>query len=148
VDLTINVLRDRVGMIHLDLNNIAVDPNWDFPSLSPVINEVKRERRIELACEGLRWDDLTRWRAHHLIAGKWLKGAKYLGSDLEGAYKDFRGNPTLFVGVNIFVDTDGFIDPYQVVLPNGFGFDPNRDYLSPILSDELTLNSNLTQNPG
>jgi hypothetical protein len=148
IDRTVNKLRDRVGMIHLDINNITFDPNWDFPALSPLINEIRRERRVELVCEGFRWDDLARWRAHHLIVGKRLKGAKYIGTNLEGAYKDYLGNPTISIGVNLFVDGNGFIDPYQQVLPDGFGFDPERDYLSPIPSDEITLNSNLTQNPG
>jgi len=148
IDNSINLLRDRVEMIHLDMNNITTDPNWDFPNLSPIINEIRRERRIELACEGTRWDDLARWRADHLIIGKRLKGAKYLGSNLEGAYKDFLGNPVIFIGKNLFVDENGFVDPYQLLLPGGFGFNPNRDYLSPIPSDELTLNSVLIQNPG
>jgi hypothetical protein len=148
IDRSINLIRDRVGMIHLDISNITADPNWEFPNLSPVINEIRRERRIELVCEGSRWDDLARWRAHHLLVGKRLKGVKYLGSNLEGAYKDFLGNQTIIIGVNLFVDADGFVDPYQPVLPNGFGFDPERDYLSPIPSDERTLNDKLGQNPG
>ncbi len=148
VDRTINRLRDRVGMIHLDINNISTDPNWDYPTLSPVINEIRRERRVELSCEGSRWDDLARWRAHHLIVGKRLKGAKYTGTNLDGAYKDAQGNPSIVIGVNLYVDANGFIDPYQNVFPNGFGFDPNRDYLSPIPSDEITLNDKLVQNPG
>ncbi|OFY46813.1 MAG: hypothetical protein A2X22_04965 [Bacteroidetes bacterium GWF2_49_14] len=148
LDKSVNLLRDRVGMIHLDINNIVSDPMWDFPNLSPIINEIRRERRVELVCEGFRWDDLARWRAHHLLVGKRLKGVKYLGTNLEGAYKDFLGNPTIFIGHNLYVDDNGFVDPYQVALPGGFGFNPGRDYLSPIPSDELTLNSALTQNPG
>ncbi|MFN8205983.1 MAG: RagB/SusD family nutrient uptake outer membrane protein [Bacteroidales bacterium] len=148
VDNTINLLRDRIGMIHLDLDNIANDPNWDFPSLSPVINEVRRERRVELAFEGFRWDDLARWRAHHLFAGLRPKGIKYLGSNLEGSYKDYLGNPTIVVGQNLFVDADGLVDPYQLKFPSGLGFNPSRDYLAPIPSDEITLNPDLGQNPG
>jgi len=148
VDKTINLLRDRVSMPHLFLGNIQTDPNWDFPELSPEINEIRRERRVELALEGFRWDDIARWRAHTLIEGKRPNGVKYIGTNLEGAYKDFLGKPTITIGVNLFVDNNGFIDPYQKILPNGYGFDPGRDYLSPIPSDELTLNPNLTQNPG
>lgn len=148
LDITINLIRDRVGMPHLDMNNIAIDPAWDFPSLSPIINEIRRERRVELAFEGLRWDDLARWRAHHLIVGKRPRGCKYIGSNLENTYTDYLGNPSIILGQNLHVDEEGFIDPYRPVLPNGFGFDPGRDYLSPIPSNELTLNSNLVQNPG
>jgi hypothetical protein len=148
LDISINLLRDRVGMVPLVISSITPDPNWDFPALSPIINEIRRERRIELAFETLRWDDLARWRAHHLITGKRPRGIKYIGSNLEGTYFDYLGNPTIVLGQNLFVDENGFIDPYRTALPNGFGFDPDRDYLSPIPSDEITLNDKLVQNPG
>jgi starch-binding outer membrane protein, SusD/RagB family len=148
IDITVNLIRDRVGMVHLDMNSIANDPAWDYPELSPVINEIRRERRVELAFEALRWDDLARWRAHNLIAGKRPRGILYVGSNLEGTYFDYLGNPTIVLGQNLYVDSDGFIDPYKEALPGGFGFNPDRDYLSPVPSDEITLNSNLTQNPG
>jgi starch-binding outer membrane protein, SusD/RagB family len=148
IDKTVNAIRDRVGMIHLDMSNITIDPNWDFPTLSPVINEIRRERRVELAFETQRWDDLARWRAHDLITGNRPRGCKYIGSNLEGTYADYLGNPSIALGQNLFVDADGFIDPYKVALPAGFGFNPGRDYLSPIPSDEITLNSKLVQNPG
>ncbi len=150
IDKTVNQLRDRVGMIHMDLGSIDVDPDWDFPTLSPIINEIRRERRIELAFENTRWDDLARWAAGHLITGVRLRGVKYIGSNLEGKYfaMDGSGDPSIVIGENLFVDANGFVDPYQTYLPNGFGFSPARDYLSPIPSDEITLNSNLVQNPG
>jgi hypothetical protein len=148
IDITINRIRDRVGMVHLNLGSITADPDWDFPSLTPIINEIRRERRIELAFEAQRWDDLARWRAHSVFAGKRPKGIKYIGSNLEGTYFDHLGNPTIFLGQNLYVDANGLVDPYQVKFPAGLGFNPARDYLSPIPSDELTLNKNLVQNPG
>jgi hypothetical protein len=148
IDKTINKIRDRVGMVHMNINSITADPDWDFPQLSPVINEIRRERRIELAFEIQRWDDLARWRAHQVFAGKRPKGIKYIGSNLEGTYKDYLGNPTIIVGKNLYVDTNGNVDPYQLKFPNGLGFKPERDYLMPIPSDELTLNNKITQNPG
>jgi len=148
IDKTVNVIRDRVGMIHLDLATITTDPAWDFPAISPLINEIRRERRVELAFEGQRWDDLARWRGHHLITGKRPRGCKYIGSNLENTYTDYLGNPSIIVGQTLFVDEGGFIDPYQQVLSGGYGFDPERDYLAPLPSDELTLNPNLIQNPG
>jgi len=148
VDKTINLIRDRVGMVHLNLSAITADPSWDFPELSPAINEIRRERRVELAFEAQRWDDLARWRAHSVFAGKRPKGIKYIGSNLEGTYKDYLGNPTIIIGQNLFVDANGRIDPYQIKFPDGLGFNAGRDYLSPIPSDELTLNNKLVQNPG
>jgi len=44
--------------------------------------------------------------------------------------------------------TDGYFDPLKEQLPDGFGFKLDRDYLSPIATQELTLNPNLKQNPG
>lgn len=148
IDNTINKIRDRVGMVHLNMAAITSDPDWDFPSLSPLINEIRRERRIEMAFEAQRWDDLARWRAHSVFAGKRPKGIKYIGSNLEGKYKDAQGKPTIEIGKNLYVDANGNIDPYQVKFPAGLGFNPGRDYLSPIPTDELTLNKNLVQNPG
>ncbi len=137
VDVTINKLRDRVGMPHLVLTNITPDPNWTYPALSPVINEVRRERRVELAFEGLRLYDLMRWRAHESITGKRPAGAKFVQADY----------PEMVVGTHVFVDQKGYIDAYQKALPNGYGFKPGRDYLNPIPGVELTLNDQYTQNP-
>jgi len=134
IDISIKPLRDRVGMPNPDLASIAIDPNWDFPSLSPIINEVRRERRIELACVGFRWDDLARWAAaDELIAGKRPKGSAFGSSFPLNPFED---------------DPDGFMDPYMNQVPNGYGFRLDRDYLDPLPQSELTLNSNLTQNPG
>ena len=48
-------------------------------------------------------------------------------------------------------NAEGFLDPLMNILTgpnNGYGFNPERDYLLPLPSDELTLNPNLGQNPG
>jgi hypothetical protein len=138
IDITINRIRDRVGVAHLQIDNIANDPKWDFPTLSPIINEIRRERRIELCVQGLRLYDLLRWRAHHLFAGLRPLGAKFIQSDF----------PNMVIGTNVYIDGNGYIDFYQKALPNGYGFNQNRDYLYPIPTLELTLNKNLVQNPG
>lgn len=138
VDKSIKPLRDRIGMPNLVIANIQTDPNWLFPNVSPVINEIRRERHIELAVEGYRWDDLARWRAHNIFAGKRPKGAKFVAADY----------PELTIGGNVFVDGNGYIDNYQKSLPAGYGFNPNRDYLAPIPTEQLTLNTELAQNPG
>ena len=62
---------------------------------------------------------------------------------------DALGKPTIFIGQNLYVDANGLVDPYQRKFPAGLGFNPGRDYLSPIPSDEITVNPNLKpQNPG
>ncbi|WP_294477761.1 RagB/SusD family nutrient uptake outer membrane protein [uncultured Bacteroides sp.] len=85
LDKTINELRDRVAMPHLTVNVGFTDPNWpDYGyTLSSVLQEIRRERRIELAGEGFRFDDLCRWKAGHLLnnvktyIGKKLSTGKY-----------------------------------------------------------------------
>ena len=63
LDKTINKLRDRVGMKHLTTDVGFTDPNWpnwEVP-ISPLLNEIRRERRVELALESERFFDLVRW---------------------------------------------------------------------------------------
>ena len=69
LDMTVNVLRDRAAMPHLTMNP-PVDPVQQarYPNVtSPELLEIRRERRIELALEGYRFDDLMRWKAGPLI---------------------------------------------------------------------------------
>ena len=143
LDKTINVLRDRVGMPHLSVNVGFVDPKWEFPELSPLLNEIRRERRIELACEGYRYDDLYRWAATHLIKRP-MYGAKiqqYI--DVKDQFK-----PELEPN-NIPVNDKGYIAPHwDSPAKNGWQFDENKNYLYPIPLDQLIMNPNLKQNPG
>jgi hypothetical protein len=137
LDKSVNLLRDRVGMPHLILGSITTDPDWDFDDVSDIINEIRRERKVELAIEGLRWLDIARWAAaDELIVGKRPKGIN--------GYQFPEGSAISVVPL----DEDGFLDPFQRALPDGWGFKINRDYLDPLPLNELTLNPNLTQNPG
>jgi len=133
VNISIKLLRDRVGMPNLVISEIATDPQWDFPDLSPLINEVRRERRVELAAEGFRWNDIARWAAaDELIVGKRP-----------------RGLHVAQIAQNPFpVDENGFLDPFRTAMPSGYGFQLDRDYLSSIPESEIVLNPNITQNPG
>lgn len=67
LDETINQLRDRVGMPHLTMNPEADQSTARtlyYPSgVSDLLYEIRRERRIELAAEGFRYDDVMRWNA-------------------------------------------------------------------------------------
>jgi hypothetical protein len=86
--------------------------------------------------EGFRFDDLMRWRAHKLFLGERPRGAYY---------EDFLKK----ISNKLKSDSDGYIDPYQATLGNdGYGFNPSRDYLSAIPTEEMVLNPKLVQNPG
>lgn len=140
VDLTINKLRARVGMPPMTLASIPNDPNWpDYGySLSNVLQEIRRERAVELLTEGFRFDDLMRWAAHKLFVDKRPKGV-YYSAELKAAFP------------NLTVDENNFLDPYKTALNGangGWGFNPAKDYLMPIPINELTVNTALKQNPG
>ena len=64
LDKTINLLRDRVEMPHLKMEVGFTDPNWpDYGyEVAPLLQEIRRERRIELVAEGFRYDDIIRWK--------------------------------------------------------------------------------------
>jgi len=122
LDRSINKLRDRVNMPHLTVDVGFTDPdwpNWEVP-VSPLINEIRRERRIETCSEGLRWNDLVRWKAGKLIE-----------------------NPLTYRGAR-----DPATGEYRVLYPGFTRTWDNKMYLYPIPTQELTLNTNLVQNPG
>jgi len=100
IDRFIKLLRDCVGMLNLDFATIETDLNWLFPDLSPAINEIRRERRIELLGEGFRWDDIARWAAaDEIVVGKRPLGAKFNAID----YPDLNEADYRL--------TDGYFDP-------------------------------------
>jgi hypothetical protein len=142
LDATINKLRTRAGMpatASLKLASITTDPNWDFPSLSPIINEIRRERRVELACEGYRFDDIMRWAAAGTYFSNWKpKGAKW--NQWNTVFNATVNNRTKR-------DANGYIEPFQAILNSGYNFNINRDYLQPIPQDQLLI-ARYTQNPG
>lgn len=145
-------LRDRAGMPGVDFDReYNSSPAYPFHKLDKYIQAVRRERRVELACEGTRFDDILRWAAaDELIVGQRPLGALFTGSTLEaqnvpGGYY----NGVLVPGQNIQLNAQGYIDPYKVVMPSGFGFKTNRDYLLPIQERMLSLTEGLwKQNPG
>ena len=73
LDKSINQLRDRVGMPHMVLSELTIDPTLEqqYPNvngnLKNAILEIRRERRVELACEGFRKDDILRWKVRKLL---------------------------------------------------------------------------------
>jgi hypothetical protein len=158
-------LRDRAGMPAVDFNReYNMDLNYPFRNLSPVLQCVRRERRLEFACEGYRVDDILRWAAADLLlVGKRPLGTLFVGSDLtaQNTGTGFYASSLLYYdtapagkSINIFLtgtaaDSKRYIDPYKNILPNGYAFRPDRDYLLPIQQRMIQLTGgNWVQNPG
>lgn len=169
LDRSVNLLRDRVGMPHLSLTDANANPDAYllseefYPDLAGVDNsgiilEIRRERAVELAQEGFRYDDLMRWKHGELLAkpyrGAYFPGPGVYDIDNDGVndyyfYEESKGSlsatMTLQIGKDVFFDENGCVLPLHGL---DFNFDPQRDYLYPIPINERTLNKNLTQNPG
>ena len=173
--ISINKLRDRVGMPPLDMAKANAKPDWylsseeyGYPNVTGanagVILEIRRERTIELLQEGHRFEDLVRWKAgtciDQAITGMYFPGpGEY---DLTGdgkadliLYAKGSAKPSADEGVYVYElgtdiflseDTKGYMAFHKDV--ERTKFNEGRDYLYPIPSGERSLNKNLTQNPG
>ena len=133
----LNLLRERIGMPNFIVNPKSLDHNlvdYGYP-ISDELYEIRRERRVELALEGLREDDFMRWASYSLFKGKRPKGYPFNAEEFPNWMP--RG-----------LDENGLIDYFVNELPIGYQFREGRDYLTSIPQDELVLNPNLRQNPG
>ncbi|HTN37877.1 MAG TPA: RagB/SusD family nutrient uptake outer membrane protein [Arachidicoccus sp.] len=169
LNLSINKLRDRVGMPHLQLDFANGHPDPFLAAMYPHVSsgtnkgailEIRRERRVELFNEGFRWDDLMRWKEGKKLE-KPMVGMYFPSL---GAY-DFNGDGKADVyvysgdksgapaGVTTLIDikqrpltngTSGNLNPFKVKVT----FDEHKDYLYPLPVEDLKLNDQLVQNPG
>lgn len=150
LDETINKLRARVGFNHpLTLNVGFDDPviAAAYPNVQgsnpKLIREIRRERRIEMFAEGVRYDDIRRWACGNLLT------APRLGIIIEGA--GYSEEEIQALKETVGVNEDGALTIYEKRYagqnPTPVFEDP-KHYLSPIPTDEIGKAPNLKQNPG
>ena len=137
LDATINKLRDRVGMPHMVIATLVKDPKSIFPAVPVLIDEIRRERRIELGSEGFRFDDLHRWHAGTLINNPETALGMKLTPALKAQYPADQVS-------SIITDANNYIEVYPGITRTW----NDKLYLYPLPTQELTLNPNLKQNPG
>ena len=121
----LNSIRDRAGIN-------TVEQAWSDATIAATVNKhttkdglreiIQHERLIEFAFEGHRYNDLRRWKM----------AEEYLNSPVKGWSVDLSTE-------------DGF---YTIRDVGNRSFSSTRDYLHPISINELTINTNLIQNPG
>jgi len=174
IDKTVNVIRDRVGMVHLNMAEAnawsitySVSEGYD-PTAANILNEIRRERRVELILENYRRTDLKRWAIYEDV----VNGYKPVGAYYQ-EFEDFWNNDSLVLaagyaesqlpalkldlGNNIDV-TGEFINPLWknadfTEAGRGYYIDPGRDYLKAIPKTEIDFYESeggvtLEQNPG
>lgn len=161
---TIKLIRDRVGMPNIDMSAANANPDpylaAQYKNVSGsnkgVILEIRRERRIEMVMETLRWNDLMRWKEGHLLAepflGMYFPGAGEYNLDNLGAvdvvvYEGTKPPTNIYClpVSQLSEGTKGYVEVHKDVKKT---FDENRDYFWPIPIEQRKLNPNLTQNPG
>ena len=118
----INFVRTRPGV-----NMPAVDQT-KYNDQTSLRTLVRRERRVELALEGLRWYDIQRWQIGDQVMVGQVTGC------LQGTVSQTNGAVTLTPGTTI-----------KAGAPRTF--DKDKNYLWPIPQTEIDLNKNLVQNP-
>ncbi len=106
---TIRAIRQRAGFTDASALN--------FPT-ADMRNIIRRERRTELAIEGLRLFDIRRWGTIETVMNGNPHGAKFAANNTQHIQLDQRR------------------------------FNKDRDYLFAIPQSQRDINSNLTQNPG
>ena len=134
LDNSINLLRARAGVAPLSMS-VGFDADDRDSNVDALLWEIRRERRVELMLEPFRKWDLLRW----------ANGSYY---DADNSFYGVKVAPTVpfASGITVLKDAEGHIytqEPGDRRTP----WD-DRKYLEPIPADQLTLNKNLTQNPG
>lgn len=127
VNNTINLLRKRVGMHEMVLTELQANG-------LDIREEVRRERRVELALDGLRYFDLLRWRQGSLLAADKIgMNKKVVEKEFPNEYQYVEDNTTDLTG--------------DMILFTDRVFNEEKHYLWPIPESQRILNPNLTQNP-
>jgi hypothetical protein len=123
LDMSVNLLRRRAGIP--DLTNAFVTEHG-----LNMREEIRRERRVELAVEGFRYWDIIRWKIAEEVLPRPILGSYF--------FKDGFGlaQPTLTEDDHILVQS-----------AETRRFNVQKDYLWPFPVNELAKNPNLAQNP-
>ena len=181
IDQTINILRNRAGVAPLNIGAANASPDPVLANMYPQVSsgnkgallEIRRERNVELACEGFRWNDILRWKAGKLlerptqgiyvsklgamdVTGDGVEDISILQSPeqtdpIANVPADVRAKLVMYyLNSNSFYlsnTTSGFIMfPENISTPRSF--DEAKYYYFPIPFQQVLLNPKLTQPKG
>lgn len=139
---TVNALRNRVKFNAKLTNSFVTANNLNM------LDEIRRERTVEFMDEGLRYDDIIRWRIAEKVLPTTIIGAKFVDSETSKQRKDLANRLTDANGMLNGVKVSDQADMYVIELANTRKFNPARDYLYPIPLNEINMSNNkIEQNP-
>lgn len=148
LNASINLLRDRAGVGHL---TNALTSTYGLNML----DEIRRERAVELYLEGDRFDDLKRWGILESTLNPSRYGMVVGGSGYATDFKSADGTvntalytPSSYVSGEEATQTAAGVLNCVVVDSKGGHTLTKADYLWPIPSNQIGLNHHLVQNPG
>ena len=170
IALTVDVVRDRVGMPALDMTAANNNPDPLMASYYPNVNsgankgvilEIRRERTVELLMENLRYWDIMRWkegkRFEKPFTGLYFPGTGSYDLNNDGVddvciwsgSKPATSAPAVYeLNKEIFLSGG---DSGYIIIHTDYArsWNEERDYLYPVPTDDRVLTQGaITQNPG
>lgn len=143
LDMTVNAIRARSGF-QAKLTNDFVKQN----GLS-ILDEIRRERLVEFIDEGLRYNDIIRWKIAEKVLPVTMLGLKYNEDDTSAQREDLQSRLTTEGGMYKGQKVCDQADIYVIEEAGTRSFNPARDYYYPIPTYEIaTSEGSVVQNPG
>ena len=134
-------LLDAINQVRARAYGTTVAETGKYPAIvttnqAELRKIIRRERKVELAGEGLRLFDIRRWNIAHIVMPGTIYGRPAGDFSLMGIpVFDENGNP----------DYSAYRTRLKTIEDRTFNRD--RDYLWPIPQKEINLNTNIVQNP-
>lgn len=119
----LNLIRQRAGVPTYGNGNGQIP----LSGQENVRNAIRMERRVELNCEGIRWDDIRRWKIGEQTLNGDFWGMNFFGTEVS----DDENNPKAFFKRSV----------YQKRIFT------KKNYWFPVPQSEIDKNKNLVQNP-
>ena len=144
LDETVNALRARAGFDVKLTNAFVLENGLDM------LEEIRRERTVELMCEGRRYHDIIRWKIAEIVLPKATVGNHYFSDEaiepateamLQQSCTDANGSLD-----GVFVYPAHYMWVWERASVRSFR--PERDYYYPIPTNEIAKSEgNIVQNP-
>lgn len=143
LDQTVNALRSRVGFTAKLTNAFASTNGLNM------LNEIRRERTVELLDEGFRYNDIIRWKIAENVLTTNMLGAKFVDSECTKTRAELAKRLTDAQGKLNGTQVYDEPDIYVIEIAADRKFNPAKDYLYPVPLNEISLSGGaVTQNPG